>query len=416
MSIAEPKKVLAGQARKHADSMHVLLHKQRTLPPAAKLARDGGPYTLRGTTANFNVYYEDGLADTGAALADGVLASCESEYTALQSYFGGITPGGLPFNIFVVAGDFGAYHANCAATEFHCAVFDGSNTDLVRMLVVAEEVEVFEAAQAAGWDCGASHGEGLSRILGAELYPDALNGFASASTWLNSDRPDWINNTEPTDRNYVSIGCAVLFLNYLRYQLNFSWNDIIAAAAPTLAQTYTNLTGKTDGYDQFSALIEANFPAGGGPYNLPNDNPFPLPSPSRIVSTKAKPGGSKNGRAGRSSDQETRKVDTHQVRPFMKAQNGRAPSELLGTGFTTRVDWGDKHGQWKLTLNWDAVTQNSRVLVSATEWDENGNGFLGSARYTIHNVSPFDGGVGVWVEIEWDSDIRVRLDYLVINP
>ena len=36
--------------------------------------------------------------------------------------------------------------------------------------------------------------------------------------------------------------------------------------------------------------------------------------------------------------------------------------------------------------------------------------------YTVHNVAPRAGGVDIWVNIEWDSDIRIYVDYLVINP
>jgi hypothetical protein len=278
MATRESERVLSGPKSRlrSPGRMHVFLPKSRQLPPGVKLAREGGPYTQQGSTDNFNVFYDNSLGANGATLADGVLASCEGDYAQLQEWFGGIAPSGLPFGVYIDPGDFGAFHQTCAATELHCAAFDGTNVDLVRMLVVAEADEVFMAAQNAGWDCGASHGEGLSRVLATERYPAQLNGFASASTWLNSDRPDWVNNTEPTDTNYVSIGCSVLFLNWLRYQLNYPWEAIVAAAAPTLAEVYTNLTGATDGWDQFSALIQANFPAG-QTVNLPNDNPFPLP-------------------------------------------------------------------------------------------------------------------------------------------
>jgi len=261
--------------------MHVFALPGSHLPPGRGLAADGGPYTLRGGTDHFNVYSEDSLGQAGDTLAQGVLASCEAEYARLQDWFGGLTPPGLPFNIYVVSGNFGAYHATCAATELHCAAFAGDDVDLVRMLVVAEEVEVFEAAQGGGWDCGASNGEGLSRILATELYPAELNGFASAASWLDTpDRPDFVNRNDPTDTNYVSIGSSTLFLNWLRYQLNYTWQDIIAAAAPTLAQTYTKLTGKTDGWQQFSGLLQARFPVG-TPSGLKSDNPFPIADAQR---------------------------------------------------------------------------------------------------------------------------------------
>ena len=42
--------------------------------------------------------------------------------------------------------------------------------------------------------------------------------------------------------------------------------------------------------------------------------------------------------------------------------------------------------------------------------------FLGDAKYTLHKVVPRAGGVDIWVNIEWSSDIRIYVDYLVINP
>ncbi|GAC1364336.1 MAG: hypothetical protein NVSMB32_06810 [Actinomycetota bacterium] len=73
------------------------------------------------------------------------------------------------------------------------------------------------------------------------LYPNLRNRFSVANEWLNGGRPDWVSTTDPTDIHNVSTGCGTLFLNYLAYQLGFEWSDIIAAAAPTLASTATNL-------------------------------------------------------------------------------------------------------------------------------------------------------------------------------
>jgi hypothetical protein len=85
------------------------------------------------------------------------------------------------------------------------------------------------AVQNAGWNCGTSVGGGLSRVLATQRYPAEFDGFASASSWLNSTRPDWVTNTEGTDRDYVSIGCATLFLDCLRYQLHISPPPIVQA-------------------------------------------------------------------------------------------------------------------------------------------------------------------------------------------
>jgi len=238
------------------------------------------PTTLRGSTAHFQVYYDPALGANGPTIADGVLASCEREYAILQGWFGGITPPNLPFNVIIAAGIGGAYHYGCAGIDMYCDADTSPSPDIdhTRMLVVAEEVEVFEAACGNGWDCGASPGEGLSRTLATEIYPLELNGFASAAVWLDTpDRPDWVNNSDPTDTNYTSIGCSVLFLNYLHDQLRFSWNEIVAAGGKTLAQTYTALTGATDGFVQFTNLLQEFFPVG-KPSGVTNDDPFPLES------------------------------------------------------------------------------------------------------------------------------------------
>jgi hypothetical protein len=78
-----------------------------------------------------------------------------------------------------------------------------------------------------------------------------------------------------TDRNYVSIGCATLFLNYLRYQREFPWIRIVQAGGATLAATYKALTGRTDALQPFAALLQSRFPAG-TPSGLNSDNPFPI--------------------------------------------------------------------------------------------------------------------------------------------
>jgi hypothetical protein len=67
----------------------------------------------------------------------------------------------------------------------------------------------------------------------------------------------------------------VLFLNWLRFQLNYPWMQIVEAAAPTLGETYAQLTGNNDGFQQFETLISQHFPKG-QPSGLKTDNPFPI--------------------------------------------------------------------------------------------------------------------------------------------
>jgi hypothetical protein len=251
----------------------------RTGAPAAR-AVVSDPSTLKvpanlvGQTPHFAVYADPALGPDGKLDAQGVLAGCEADYSKVAGYFGGISAG--PFAVILFANPSGAYHMTCAATDLFCDAKTGpADGSFSEFLNVAEFVEVFEAVQGKGWDCGMGNGEGLSRVLATDAYPRELDGFATGSTWLDSSRQDFVDSNFNGDTNSHANGCCVLFLNWLRFQLNFSWQQIVAAAAPSLGATYTNLTGKKDGFNQFSALLAQHFPKGRRS-GLATDNPFPL--------------------------------------------------------------------------------------------------------------------------------------------
>jgi hypothetical protein len=108
----------------NAVELHVLVKPERAAEEPGIVAL--GAYTQRGSTANFNVYYDDSLGANGQALADAVLAHCEQDFAQLRAWFG-VMPGALPFNVYIDPGSFGAYHASCAATELHLAAFGGTD-------------------------------------------------------------------------------------------------------------------------------------------------------------------------------------------------------------------------------------------------------------------------------------------------
>ncbi len=264
------------QVLEHPDA--AIAHATRPTTEAPQAAPRTGfdyPATERGTSAHFVVYYDPSLGADGATIADAVLATCDSDYDRISSYFGGLTPSTM--NVIIAPGVGGAYHYGCDGKDIYCdAQTSPLDADHTRMLLLAEVVEVFSAEQGQGWNCGASNGEGLSRVLATELYPAELDGFTSAASWLDTPgRPNFVDQTDPTDRNYVSIGCSVLFLNWLRYELRYGWALIVGAAASTLGQTYTNLTGNTDGWARFSTQLAARYPAG-TPSGVTTDNPYPL--------------------------------------------------------------------------------------------------------------------------------------------
>ena len=232
------------------------------------------PSNLVGQTEHFAVYVDPTLGDDGKQDAQAVLDDCEGDYASVSGYFGGIDAG--PFAVVLFSNPNGAYHMTCAATDLFCdAVVSPANGEFSEFLNVAEFVEVFEAVQGAGWDCGMSNGEGLSRVLATDLHPTQLDGFATAPAWLDSQREDFVDHNLDSDTNALANGCSVLFLNWLRFQLGFSWTQIVTAAAPTLDETYFRLTGNEDGFQQFTTLLEAHFPKG-RPSGLGSDNPFPL--------------------------------------------------------------------------------------------------------------------------------------------
>jgi hypothetical protein len=232
------------------------------------------PENRRGRTRHFAVYVDPALGPDGAKDADVVLEQCEADYAKISTYFGGLKAG--PFNVILFHYPSGAYHNDCDAIDLFChAKTRPARGIYSEFLNVMEFVEVFEAKQGKGWDCGKSNGEALSRVLGTVLHPRETTDFATASSWLDSTRRNYVDNTSGSDTGSVANGCSVLFLNWLHHQLKHPWPRIVAAGAPTLGQTYTKLTGKTDGFIQFKALIDAHFPIG-RKSRLKTDNPFPL--------------------------------------------------------------------------------------------------------------------------------------------
>ena len=136
------------------------------------------PHNIRGHTKHFTVYVDPALGAGGKRDADVVLASCEADYSKISGYFGGLSAG--PFGVILFSNPKGAHHLNCAATNLYCdAKIKPARGNHSEFLNVAELVEVFEAVQAKGWDCQKSNGEGLSRVLAAELYPAEVGPFAA---------------------------------------------------------------------------------------------------------------------------------------------------------------------------------------------------------------------------------------------
>ncbi|HEX9067142.1 MAG TPA: hypothetical protein VF807_00120 [Ktedonobacterales bacterium] len=241
--------------------------------------------TLVQTTAHFEVY-TDGTAE-GNSSAQAVLAVCEDDYTAMRDAFGDIDlpPGqdgddqtkprtAMPLRILMDSQAGGAYHYGCDATDLYIE----PAAQQAGGFMLAELVEVFEAAINNGWQCGNTNGEGLSRVLAADRHPELASMLGeTVQQWWTDGHNDYTGSNAADDRDTDSNGCSTAYLWYLRDQLKFSWRQIVTAGGATLGETYQRLTNKdaAAGFQEFIAALSTLDQ--GGQLQLPaSGNPFPV--------------------------------------------------------------------------------------------------------------------------------------------
>jgi phosphatidylserine/phosphatidylglycerophosphate/cardiolipin synthase-like enzyme len=269
---------------------HVMQRYRHTAIPAnlpgyaANRARFQGQ-TKVGQTAHL-IVYSDG-SPAGDASAKAVLQTAEADYTAVNGWFGGLSlpPGhagddqntprtALPIQVLMDAQAGGAYHYGCDATDLYCQ----PDPQLASGFMVAELVEIFEAAINNGWSCGQTNGEGLSRVLAGERNPHlATDLVGPMQTWWGAGHGDYITTNNATDQDENSNGCGPLFLYYLHSQLGYSWTQIITTGGATLGACYQKLTGRdpTQGVQDFVSRLATLDQ--GGQLTLPaSGNPFPI--------------------------------------------------------------------------------------------------------------------------------------------
>ncbi len=154
-----------------------------------------------------------------------------------------------------------------------------------QFVFVAELAEIMMGFTGYGWNAGQAPGEGLSNLLGALLHPqgyyDASQG-PRINKWLNGGngnppRFDFVSKTVDTDKDIFSYGCAILFINYLVYQLGHPLENVIRAGGSTLAETYSRLTGQPSSaaYPAFDGLLGAHI-RNSTTNKMLRDNIFPL--------------------------------------------------------------------------------------------------------------------------------------------
>jgi hypothetical protein len=94
-----------------------------------------------------------------------------------------------------------------------------------------------------------------------------------------------------------------------------------------------------------------------------------------------------------------------------------------------------QHYRWNYGLNttgnynfqWDIINHQSWVVITACEGREpvedgrvlgttqSPMRFLGDARFTVHSVSPHDGGVEFFLEIAWPAPLNTWVDITVFD-
>jgi hypothetical protein len=258
-----------------------------------------------GHTADVVVFTDN--TPNGNASAQAVLQTAEADFQATRQWFGGISlPQGqqgddqttprtaTPVQVLIDSQAGGAYHFGCNATDLYIE----PTAQVASGFMVAELVEVFEAAINNGWQCGKTNGEALSRVLATERN----NGLAqlqvqTAQSWWTNGHQDFVTNNNATDQDENSNGCGPLFLYYLHSQLGFDWTRITTTGGATLGDTYQRLTGNApaQGLQDFLNRL-ATLDNGSGLQLPASGNPFPIAGVGQASSSGA--GGSAAGGPG----------------------------------------------------------------------------------------------------------------------
>ncbi|HZU36009.1 MAG TPA: hypothetical protein VFA18_08880 [Gemmataceae bacterium] len=232
-----------------------------------------------GSTAHVTVYIDQALDQAQAtALANTVLNQAEAAYLHNASYFGPQLQS-KAVNLIIAKlspasdGTGGAYHYGCDLTAGGTLYCDADFSDPVTTigLFIAELDEAFQGDPSnpnQGWGCGYSNGEAHSRVaafLASGGPRGSLAPYTTGPAWDQAGRPDFVTKTEQTDRNPVSTGCGMIFIDWLM-SLGYSFTQITQAAADTLAGVYQNLTGKTTALHDFTDALAG--------VEIQDDDPF----------------------------------------------------------------------------------------------------------------------------------------------
>ena len=267
--------------------------------------------TKKFLSDNFQVQFNTtdfAAADVPAitTLAQEMPPLCEADYAILAQWFGVAVGKGFGHSNRTIVNlksnlngaDNHGYSTSHSKIDINPL---GRTNDAVLSLFVNEMIEVLMSYKGP-WDPSDSGGEGLSRMAGNILHPNSARTGTDSNVfgWLASNpalditaakadtefRQDWITKNykggdlkqgghQGGDEDAYSIGCAMLFLDYLKDQLGYTMPQIIQKSRKTLTGTYQRLTNdKGGGVPQFRQVVDRNFPS--PTIGSSSDSPFPL--------------------------------------------------------------------------------------------------------------------------------------------
>jgi len=253
----------------------VAIKRDSPVAPAWPSFQGNSQFVGTSPSGRVTVFVDPTLGDPGLQNAQDLVNDGDRVVTANDGIFG--TTGG-PVNVIVFAldgntdGTGGADHMGCdyttGANIEACASF--GNSARVSALF---EAELSECSMNENL-CGLSTGEALSRWCAAVISNNALADFATAPTWVQDGEPDFVNQTDPTDRSADSTGCGMAFISWM-VSKGFGLEKIAPAMvnlgdAGTFAQLYGVLTGDdaANAWPNFQTAIAAL------PNGVTSDDPF----------------------------------------------------------------------------------------------------------------------------------------------
>jgi hypothetical protein len=235
-----------------------------------------------GRTEHFEVFYERSFGETGRSVGATILDRAESDLWTLSGVFGLPLPGhpaGPEADRFVVVlarldEDRRTYRED---RVIFCDLQTTPRPEPRQSSFYVAFQLAAVLAERAGWE--APIGEALARTIATAIYPRRIVGFATAPVWLDGDRVDVFDG--PLGAGLAATGGAVLFVNFLHYQLGFPWRHIAATPEPDLGAVARRLTGSGTRAEEFRSLMDSCFPSG-LPSRLIGDNPFPIDPPEAL--------------------------------------------------------------------------------------------------------------------------------------